>query len=109
MFYTFGFIMEKDFELIELFEIYQDLLTERQRELFKSHYLFDLSLQEIAEEENTSRQSVFDAVKKVRLKLVEFEKKLKIRDNNSKLLRLANDIKGENENVSQAILEIIGK
>ena len=81
MFYTFGFIMEKDFELIELFEIYQDLLTDRQRELFKSHYLFDLSLQEIAEEENTSRQSVFDAVKKVRGKLVSFEEKLKIRKN----------------------------
>ena len=109
MFYTFGFIMEKDFELIELFEIYQELLTDRQKNLFRSHYLFDLSLQEIAEEENTTRQSVFDAVKKVRLKLVDFENKLKIKENNTKLTKLATDIGKENTNISQAILEIIGK
>lgn len=109
MFYTFGFIMEKEFELIELFEIYQDLLTDRQKDLFKSHYLFDLSLQEIAEEESTTRQSVFDAVKKVRLKLVEFEKKLKIKEKNAKLNDLANNIKDKNKEISQSILEIIGK
>jgi len=101
--------MEKEFELIELFEIYQDLLTDRQKDLFKSHYLFDLSLQEIAEEEKTTRQSVFDAVKKVRLKLVEFEKKLKIKEKNAKLIDLANDIKGETPKTSQTILDIIGK
>ena len=101
--------MEKEFELIELFVIYQDLLTDRQKDLFKSHYLFDLSLQEIAEEEKTTRQSVFDAVKKVRLKLVEFEKKLKIKEKNAKLIDLANDIKGETPKTSQTILDIIGK
>ena len=101
--------MEKEFELIELFEIYQDLLTDRQKDLFKSHYLLDLSLQEIAEEEKTTRQSVFDAVKKVRLKLVEFEKKLKIKEKNAKLIDLANDIKGETPKTSQTILDIIGK
>ena len=44
------FIMEKDLHYVELFELYQSLLTERQRELFRSHYYFDLSLAEIAED-----------------------------------------------------------
>ena len=101
--------MEKDFELIELFEIYKDLLTERQKELFTSHYLLDLSLQEIADEEKTSRQSVFDAVKKVRGKLVEYEKILKIKEKDEKLFSVANSLKGKEEETSKTILDIIGR
>lgn len=71
--------MEKDFVYIELFEIYKNLLTERQREMFESHYLYDLSLSEVAEPENMSRQSVYDAVKKVKQKLDEYESALGLR------------------------------
>ncbi len=101
--------MEKDFELIELFEIYKDLLTARQKDLFTSHYLLDLSLQEIAEEEKTSRQSVFDAVKKVRGKLVEYENVLKIKAKNEQLIMVANSLKEREEKTSQTILDIIGR
>ena len=65
--------MEKDLRYIELFEIYQGLLTDRQRELFSSHYYYDLSLSEIAEPEGNTRQSVYAAVKKVKEKLDEYE------------------------------------
>ena len=70
--------MENDFYYIELFEIYKGLLTETQRETFYSHYYLDLSLAEIAQECNSSRQSVFDAIKKVKIKLKEYEKELKL-------------------------------
>ena len=36
------YFKEKDLEFIELFEIYKGLLTDKQRELFSSHYLLDL-------------------------------------------------------------------
>ena len=97
--------MEKDLEYIELFEIYKDLLTDKQKELFSSHYLYDLSLSEIAEEEGGSRQSVYDAVKKVKKKLLEYELSLKIREKNNLLKALSESTKdGE---TAKAIREII--
>ena len=87
--------MKKDLEFIELFELYKDLLTEKQRELFSSHYLFDLSLAEIAEEEGGTRQSVYDAVKKVKKKLLEYENALKIKDKKDKIFALLSDINDE--------------
>ena len=61
--------MEKDLVYIELFELYQGLLTDRQRVLFRSHYYYDLSLSEIAEPDGNTRQNVYMAIKKVKEKL----------------------------------------
>ena len=97
--------MEKDLEYIELFEIYKELLTEKQRELFSSHYLFDLSLSEIAEQEGGSRQSVYNAVKKVKSKLDEYEKVLSLREKN-KLLKEVIDTTSD-ENTRKALMEIL--
>ena len=106
MFYTFSFFdMEKDLEYIELFEIYKQLLTDKQRELFSSHYLFDLSLAEIAEQEGGSRQSVYDAVKKVKKKLVEYEKALKLREKNMLISTIALETK--DEKTRKALMEIL--
>ncbi len=72
--------MEKDFKLIELFELYQGLLTARQREIFSSYYLYDLSLAEIAEPEGKTRQNVYEQVKAVKAKLYEYEKTLRLKE-----------------------------
>ena len=101
--------MEKDLRYIELFELYQGLLTERQREIFSCHYCLDLSLSEIAEPDGNTRQSVYALVKKVKEKLDEYEKKLKLNEKNQKLISLAKDIFNENEEISQQILEIVGR
>lgn len=97
--------MEKDLRYIELFEIYKELLTEKQRELFSSHYLFDLSLSEIAEEDGGTRQSVYDAVKKVKKKLLEYEKALKIKEQREKIISLIGEIK--DEKTATALREIL--
>ncbi len=98
--------MEKDFEYIELFELYKELLTEKQREIFSSHYLYDLSLSEIAEPDGFSRQSVYDAIKKVKSKLTEYETKLRLYEKFSALDSLAEE---QSEDVKARIREIIGK
>lgn len=71
--------MEKDFYYAELFELYKGLFTERQREIFSSHYSYDLSLGEIAESAGITRQSVLDTVKKVKEKLDFYEKQLSLK------------------------------
>ena len=49
-------------EMTLLFDYYGDLLTERQRMCFDLHYNQDLSLAEIAEELQVSRQGVHDNI-----------------------------------------------
>ena len=101
--------MEKDLRYTELFELYQDLLTERQREIFTCHYLLDLSLSEIAEPDGNTRQSVYSVVKKVKAKLDEYEKVLGIYEKNQKLIVLSEKAKATDENLAREILEIVGK
>ncbi len=98
--------MEKDFEIIELFEIYKGLLTKKQVEIFSAYYYYDLSLSEIAEPEGNTRQSVYETVKNVKKKLLEFETLLKIHKKDGLLKDLAEEI--SDEQVSTKIKEIIG-
>ena len=99
--------MEKDLEFIELFEIYKGLLTNKQRELFSSHYLLDLSLAEIAEQEGGTRQSAYDQIKKVKAKLLEYERALNLRAKYGELVALAKQT--SNKEVYDKIIEIIGR
>ena len=98
--------MGKDLEFIELFEIYKGLLTDKQRELFSSHYLLDLSLSEIAEEDGGTRQSVYDQIKKVKAKLLEYEKVLSLKAKYGELKGLEKEISSD---VYEKIIDIIGR
>ena len=100
--------MEKDFRYVELFELYQGLLTDRQRQIFSSHYCYDLSLAEIAEPDGNTRQSVYAVVKNVKAKLDEYEREIGLYKKNQKLIELANEV-GVNEELAQKILEIVGR
>ncbi len=68
--------MDKDFHLIELFGLYGNMLTERQKDLFSLYYECDLSLGEIAQIKGVSRQSVNDGLKKSKEVLISTEEKL---------------------------------
>ena len=100
--------MEKDLEFIELFEIYKGLLTEKQRELFSSRYVYDLTLTEIAEEDGGSRQNVFDAIKKVKAKLDEYESILHLNEKNQKLTDVAALLNETDKDAAIKSMEIIG-
>ena len=101
--------MEKDFVLTQLFDIYGVLLTDRQRELFASYYLYDLSLSEIAEPEGKTRQNVYEQVKKVKQKLIEYEKLLGIKGKNDKIKILANQVGELDKELGKKLTEIIGE
>ena len=68
--------MEKKVEISMLWEIYGKLLTEKQYEYIDYYYNEDLSLSEIAENDNITRQAVRDIIKKGERKLFEYEEKL---------------------------------
>lgn len=59
-----------------LLDIYGNLLTKKQYHCINRYYNLDLSLAEIAEEDNISRQAVRDNIKKAEEKLDFFEKEI---------------------------------
>lgn len=59
-----------------LCELYGGLLTERQRELLSWYYDLDLSLREIAQQEQVSRQAVHDLVRRAVAALERYERGL---------------------------------
>ncbi len=68
--------MDKKVEISMLCDIYGKLLTEKQFEFINDYYNNDLSLSEIAENNNITRQAVRDIIKKGERKLFEYEEKL---------------------------------
>ena len=69
---------EKFFELNMLFDYYGELLSEKQRETFKLYYLYDCSLNEIAETLSISKQGVSINLKRAEENLINFESILKL-------------------------------
>ncbi|MBQ7410717.1 MAG: putative DNA-binding protein [Clostridia bacterium] len=68
--------MEKNVKISMLLDTYGKLLTEKQYKLLDDYYNNDLSLSEIAENEEITRQAVRDNLKKGENNLFEYEEKL---------------------------------
>lgn len=69
---------EKNFLYSILYDYYGDLLKDNQANIIDLYYNQDLSLSEIAEDMNISRQGVHDALKKAEKSLTEYEEKMKL-------------------------------
>ena len=63
------------YRMTMLFDFYGDVLTDRQKEFYDLYYNEDLSLTEIAENYDMSRQGVRDAIVRAEAALEELEEK----------------------------------
>mgnify|MGYP004544809349 CR=1 FL=1 len=70
--------MEKNVKVSMLCEVYGNLLTKKQLSILQDYYDKDLSLSEIAQNQEITRQAVRDIIKKGENKLFELEEKLEI-------------------------------
>ena len=70
--------MDEKVKISMLLEFYGKLLTKKQAQFIEDYYNNDLSLSEIAENENITRQAVRDIIKKGEKKLFEYEEKLEV-------------------------------
>ena len=84
--------MEKKIKISMLCEIYGKLLTEKQLAILNDYYNNDLSLTEIAENNNITRQAVLDNIKKGENKLFEFEEKLSFMEKTIKQEKLLQEV-----------------
>lgn len=80
--------MEKDLEISLLYDIYGNMLTERQREVVEMYYSEDLSLGEIAEQLSISRQSVRDCLVASQNTLNNMENNVKYLDKSKRIQSL---------------------
>ena len=92
--------MEDRVEISLLMDFYSPLLTEKQRNIMELYYNEDLSLAEIAELNNTSRQAIHDLIKRCYKLLLSYESKLnllqKSMNREKKIIDLLEFIKSKN-------------
>ena len=69
-------IVEQRIRFGRLYDFYGGLLTAKQQNIMEQHFYNDLSLGEIAENCNISRQAVHDLLKRVEITLEKYEVKL---------------------------------
>lgn len=105
--------MEKLVQVAQLFDTYGSLLNDKQRDVINCYYNEDLSLNEIAENNNKSKQAISDMIQRSVDKLFEFEKELSLikkknilRDD---LIKLRSLIENSNKDAIKKIDEIIEK
>ena len=78
--------MEEQILLTNLYDYYKELLTNKQQNYFEEYYFNNLSLSEISENYNVSRNAVHKQLKEISSKLLEYEEKLKLL-NKSKIIK----------------------
>ena len=87
--------MEKREYLIILYDFYSELLSDKQKEHFEDYYFNNLSLGEISENENVSRNAIHKSIKSIENKLYFYEEKLKLYQKSQELNTLLANIKDE--------------
>lgn len=73
--------LEKNNRINTLLSFYEPLLTEKQKDYITLYYADDLSLGEISETYNISRQAVYDNIRRTEVILEKYEKKLHVAEN----------------------------
>lgn len=68
--YCWGFSWSIDFYIIDLYDIYGELLTSKQQDYFEDYYFNNLTLAEMSENYNVSRNAVHKQIKEAEEKLI---------------------------------------
>lgn len=96
--------MNERIYLSNLYDYYGVLLTEKQREYFEDYYFHNLTLAEIAENNEVSRNAIHKQLKEVEEKLSTYEEKLQLYKKGKRIKEL---IKTLDEQLIEEIEEFI--
>lgn len=77
--------MEKFVYLNLLYDLYGELLTEKQKKYFTAYYFDNLSYGEISEKYGISRNAIYHQLKLIEEKLMFYEEKLKLYSKKEKI------------------------
>lgn len=88
--------------LTNLYDYYESLLTDKQKEYFEDYYFKNLSLTEISENNEVSRNAVHKQLKEAVNKLNFYEEKLNLYEKSLKIKEIIKDLK-EKEKIEKLI------
>ena len=88
-----------------LFDIYGQLLTERQREICSLYYEEDFSYSEIAEELSISRAAVQDSLKKSLNQLQKYENVIRYIEKRKKIIELLEQL--NDDKIKETIMNLL--
>ena len=89
--------MDNILYLTNLYDYYESLLTDKQRQYFEDYYFNNLSLTEISENYKVSRNAVYKQIKEAVNKLNYYEEKLNLYDKSLKIKEIIKDLKEKEE------------
>lgn len=92
--------------LIILYDYYGELLKEETKKFFEDYYFDNLSLGEIADNNNISRNAIHKHIKSAEEKLVFYEEKLKLYEKDKIIKEKINAI--NDERIKKIIQGVIG-
>lgn len=97
--------IEKSTYISGLYDVYGELLTEKQKKTFKMYFFEDFSLGEIANFLKISRAAVHDQINKTIIALEKYEYKLEYYKKQKLRFKLYNDLRelSDNENIVKII------
>ena len=90
--------------IINLYDIYGDLLTEHQQTYFEDYYFNNLSLSEMSENYDISRNGIHKQVKDAEEKLKKYEEKLNIYNRNTNIKNIIQEL---DEKVKEQIINML--
>lgn len=88
-------MLEEFIEIASLLDIYSELLSGKQKEYMVDHFENDLSLSEIAKNNNVSRQAIYDNIKRGIAVLNDYENKLGFYSKKKKILKNLEDLRDD--------------
>jgi predicted DNA-binding protein YlxM (UPF0122 family) len=90
--------------LLSLYELYNKLLTEKERTYFEYYYFEDYSLQEIADNNEVSKSYVGKYINGIEDKLNHFESALNLYEKKNKIKEIMDDL---DEKIKNKIIELL--
>ena len=84
--------MENREYICTLFDYYGKLLTDKQTEYFQDYYFDNLTLSEISENNNISRNAVHKTIKEAEEKLIFYETNLKLYSKSEEIKKIISNL-----------------
>lgn len=88
--------MEEMLYYTMLFDLYGELLTSKQQDYFKDYYFNNLSLSEIAENYEITRNAIHNQLRETKEKLEHYDKVLQLSTKQEKIKEICNKISDDN-------------
>ncbi len=97
--------MENIIYYTELYDLYGELLTKKQRTYFEDYYFSNLTLSEMSENYGISRNAVHKGIKEACEKIEYYDSILKLKEKKSELKKLIEKI--EDKKLKEKLLDIL--